>query len=156
MKKYILIVMACLLMCSCVDTVLLPNDKTVDYWKTKADVMSMVNGVYATMAGADVMGLFVVWGDFRSDELVPVTTISNGTMTALTEINAANIQTDNAYSNWGSLYTVINNCNIVLKNAKGVMSVDPSYTEGDYNTDRSQMLALRALTYFYLVRNLMP
>ncbi len=153
MKKYILIVMACLLMCSCVDTVLLPNDKTVDYWKTKADVMSMVNGVYATMAGADVMGLFVVWGDFRSDELVPVTTISNGTMTALTEINAANIQTDNAYSNWGSLYTVINNCNIVLKNAKGVMSVDPSYTEGDYNTDRSQMLALRALTYFYLVRN---
>ena len=33
------------------------------------------------------------------------------------------------------------------------MSEDPSYTEGDYLADCSQMLALRSLCYFYLVRN---
>ena len=32
------------------------------------------------------------------------------------------------------------------------MEIDPSYTQGDYLSDRSQMLALRALCYFYLVR----
>ena len=41
-----------------------------------------------------------------------------------------------------------------LKKAKEMYDngVDPNYTEGDYLADRSQMLALRSLCYFYLVR----
>lgn len=136
----------------CVDTVLLPDDKTVDedYWKTKADVNQMVMGAYQSMTSWEVIDRLIVWGDFRSDELVPV---SSPTTNALTEISAVNVQTTNAYASWANLYSVINNCNIVLNRAEGVMSIDPSYTEGDYLTDRSQMLALRSLCYFYLVRN---
>lgn len=143
---------ATLLMNSCVDTVLLPDDKTVDedFWKTKSDVSSMVTGAYYSMLSSSVLDKLMVWSDFRSDELVPV---SSPTKVALTEIYAVNIQTTNQYADWGPLYSVINNCNIVLDRAKNVMNIDPSYTEGDYLTDRSQMLALRALCYFYLVRN---
>ncbi|MBQ5455452.1 MAG: RagB/SusD family nutrient uptake outer membrane protein, partial [Prevotella sp.] len=156
MKKYLSIIFASLLMVSCVDTVLLPDDKTVDedFWKTKSDVSLMVEGAYKSMLSADVISRLIVWGDFRSDELLAVTSISsNSTVTALTEIDAQNVQTDNMFASWACLYKVINNCNIVLDRAGSVMSIDPSYTEGDYNTDCSQMLALRALCYFYLVRN---
>ena len=152
MKKYMLFLWSVFALTSCVDTVLLPDDKTVDedYWKTKADVSEMVEGAYQGLTSSSVINNFVVWGDFRSDELVPV---SSPTQTALTEIYAVNVQTTNSYSDWSSLYSVINKCNIVIDRAKDVMSIDPSYTQGDFETDCSQMLALRALCYFYLVRN---
>ena len=142
-------------MVSCVDTVLLPDDKTVDqdFWKTKSDVNQMVQGAYKSMLSADVMSRLIVWGDFRSDELNLVSSVTGSIPTALTEIDAVNMQTTNTFATWGGLYSVINNCNIVLDRSKAVMDVDPSYTEGDYTTDRSQMLALRSLCYFYLVRN---
>lgn len=139
---------------SCVDTIILPYDKTVDedYWKTKDDVTQMVAGAYESMTSSNVIQRLIVWGDFRSDELTAVTSISNSTYTALSEIEAVNIQSTNTYATWAGLYSVINNCNIVLQKAGGVMSIDPSYTEGDYKSDCSQMLALRSLCYFYLVR----
>ena len=63
------------------------------------------------------------------------------------------MQTTNMYGQWAAFYDVINRCNIVLERAEEVMQKDPNYTAGDYQVDRSQMLALRALCYFYLVRN---
>lgn len=160
MKKYILMVLAGLLTTSCLDTVILPDDKTVDedYWKTKSDVQSMVNNAYNSMISADVVTRLIVWGDMRSDALYPTATgISGSTglgiQEDLNELNTANTQYDNMFATWASFYSVINNCNIVLSKAEGVMSEDPSYTQGDYLADCSQMLALRALCYFYLVRN---
>lgn len=156
MKKHISIIFASLLACSCVDTVILPDDKTVDedFWQTKGDVSLIVNGAYHAMISNDVLSRLIVWGDFRSDELIRESSISNSDATAmaLTEIEAGNISTTNAFSNWSSLYSVINYCNIVIEKSEAVMSIDPSYTEGDYHSDRSQMLALRALAHFYLVR----
>ena len=96
MKKYISIILVSLLTVSCVDTVLLPDDKTVDedFWKTKADVSLMVEGAYKSMLSGDVISRLIVWGDFRSDELLPVSSISsNATVSALTEIDAQNTQT---------------------------------------------------------------
>ena len=141
-------------MASCVDTVLLPDDKTVDedFWQSKADVSMMVNGAYAKMAASDVVSKLIVWGGFRSDELVLVNSINDGTRNSLLEIEEVNIETTNAFAEWAPIYSVINNCNIVLEKSEKVMSIDPNYTSGDYETDRSQMLALRALCYFYLVR----
>lgn len=141
-------------MASCVDTVLLPDDKTVDedFWQSKSDVSMMVNAAYSKMAGADVVSKLIVWGGFRSDELTLVSDINDGTRNSLLEIEEVNIETTNAFSEWGPIYSVINNCNIVLSKSEQVMSIDPNYTQGDYETDRSQMLALRALCYFYLVR----
>lgn len=156
MKKYICLLFAAVLMYSCVDTVILPNDKTVkeDFWKTKSDVSLMVNGAYNSMIQSAVITRLIVWGDFRSDELVYDNSVeaSNSTLVALSQIETGNIETTNTFSDWSSLYYVINNCNLVLDNAGGVRSIDPSYTDGDYLADRAQMLALRSLCYFYLVR----
>ena len=146
-----------MMLVSCLDTIILPDDKTVDedFWKTKQQVGSMVTAAYAAMASNDVMAHLLVWGESRTDEVLgPSSNVDNSTTkTALDEISAVNIQTTNMFAQWTSLYTVINRCNIVLDRAEAVMSEDPNYTLGDYQVDRSQMLALRALCYFYLVRN---
>jgi len=148
-----------LVLSSCVDTVILPDDKTVDedFWKSKGDVQLMVNGAYKSMISTDVVKRLIVWGDLRSDELLPVARVTGGTaqgvLEDLVEINTGNTQYDNQFATWGAFYSVINNCNLVLARAAAVMSEDPSYTEGDYLSDCSQMLGLRALCYFYLVRN---
>ena len=139
---------------SCVDTNVLPADKTIeeDFWKTKADVELMVVGTYKKMVSADVLNRLMLWGEVRSDEVI-VNESPTGTIpSALQEVVAADIQTTNTFTDWASLYSVINYCNIVLSHAEQVLKTDPSYTDGDYKIDRSQMLALRALCYFYLVR----
>jgi hypothetical protein len=156
MKKYILMIASSLMLVSCLDTIILPDDKTVDedFWQTKADVAAMVNGAYAAMTNNDLLARLIVWGDFRTDEFVRYSAADVSTTTqALDEISAVNIQTTNMYGQWATFYDVINRCNIVLERAEEVMSIDPNYTLGDYQVDRSQMLALRALCYFYLVRN---
>lgn len=157
MKKYILLIVSSMMLASCVDTIILPDDRTVDedFWKTKQQVSSMVTAAYSSMASYNVMEDLLVWGNFRTDEVFgPSSSVDNSTeKTALNEILAVNIQTTNMYAKWASIYEVINRCNIVLDRAEAVQTEDPSYTLGDYQTDRSQMLALRALCYFYLVRN---
>ena len=140
---------------SCVDTALLPENKTVDedFWKTKSDVALMVNGAYQSMLNANIITRLIVWGDFRSDELIPNTDVpTDGTKEDLAEIATANIETTNMASNWQSFYSVINNCNIVINKAPGVVGTDPDYTEGDLAVDVAQMKTLRSLCYFYLVR----
>ncbi len=140
---------------SCLDTIILPEDKTVDedFWKSKSDVELMVNGAYQSMLSSNVVQRLIVWGDLRSDELIPASSITGTTMEDMLEISLGNTQPDNEFATWNAVYSVINNCNVVLAKAHQVMDEDPSYTEGDYLAHCSQMLALRSLCYFYLVRN---
>lgn len=146
-------VFACgLLFTSCNDFLTIyPTDKTVgtDFWKTKADVEGMVDGAYSSMTSYSVQERAIIWGAFRSDELVKRSGYSNPT---LDNISAMNLLPTNGYNSWAGFYNVINRCNIVLKHAPEVMIEDPEFTEGDYQVVRAQMLALRSLCYFYLVR----
>ena len=155
MKKYISMILACMALVSCVDTIILPDDKTVDedFWKSKEDVALMVNSAYASLASEALITRLIIWGDFRSDEMVRSSALSGGIPDALDEISTINMQTTNTFADWSSVYSVINYCNIVLERAPEVMEQDPNYTQSDYEADRCQMLALRSLCYFYLVRN---
>ena len=155
MKKYILMTVAALMMASCVDTLIMPDDKTVDedFWKSKRDVQLMVNGAYQAMLGENIISRLIVWGDLRSEEVIPEATLTGSLHEDLTEINLGNTQTDNEFAKWAPFYAVINRCNLVLERAEAVLEEDPSYTQGDYLADCSQMLALRSFCYFYLVRN---
>ena len=146
---------AVLLLTSCLDTSVLPNDVTIgeDYWKDKADVQGMVAGTYKSVCTEGVMERFIVWGGFRSDDLNALNSVLNVTKeNNLKDIAAGNMNYNNTYADWMSIYQVINRCNIVLEKARSVVEIDPSYTLETYYTDESQMLALRALCYFYLVR----
>lgn len=139
---------------SCIDTQVLPADKTIeeDFWKSKSDVQIMIEGAFRQMVSNDVTTRLMLWGEMRSDELNRNETPTGTIPTALQEITAADIQTTNTFTDWASIYSVINYCNIVLEKSQQVVSIDPSYTMDDYLVDRSQMLALRALCHFYLVR----
>ena len=128
-----------------------PTDKTVgeDFWKTKEDVEGMVTGAYTQMLSYGCQERAIIWGAFRSDEL---TKYSDYSSTALDNISAVNLLPTNSYNSWDNFYGVINRCNIVLNHAPEVMELDPKFTQGDYDEIRAQMLALRSLCYFYLVR----
>ena len=141
---------------SCVDTVILPDNKTVDedYWQKKSEVDAVVAAAYAQLRDASAIRNMIVWGDFRSDELVMTSTLpaSATYKTALAQIYSFNIETENAFTTWYPFYSAINYCNLVLEKAEAVIAVDPDYMRGDYDANKAQMLALRAFCYFYLTR----
>ena len=148
----VLYALAPLFLVSCNDFLTIyPTDKTIgeDFWKSKDDVKSMVTGAYAGMVSEGVQEKAIIWGGFRSDEIVQY---QNNTNSDLQNINAVNLLPTNGYNNWGDFYWVINRCNIVLNHIDEVLEIDPSFTQGDYDEYRAQMLALRSLCYFYLVR----
>ena len=150
---------ACLLCCgaaaaftACNDFLTIyPTDRIVaeDFWKKKSDVDQMVDGCYLSMINYNIQERAIMWGGYRSDELVKLADYNDNT---LDNINAVILLPTNRYANWDNLYKVINNCNVVLNHAPEVMVEDPEFTEGDYQVVRAQMLALRSLCYFYLVR----
>ena len=158
MKKIFSIIAASLCMVSCVDTVILPDDKIVDedMWQTKSDVSGMVACAYNQLKDESLMRNYIIWGDFRSDELMVSSSaaLTNGSAfkVDLSQIYSLNILPSNAFTNWNALYSAINYCNLVMERAHEVIAIDPNYTEGDYLTDISKVKALRALCYFYLVR----
>ena len=144
------------LMTSCVDTVILPDNKTVDddFWQKKSEVDAVVSTAYAQLRDESAIRNMIVWGDFRSDELRMATEVPSSATyyTALQQIYSLNIETENAFTSWYPFYSAINYCNLVLQKAEGVIAVDPDYTRGDYEANKAQVLALRAFCYFYLTK----
>lgn len=141
---------------SCVDTVILPDNKTIDedFWQKKADVDGVVAAAYSQLCNDEVIRNMIVWGDFRSDEMVVAEDVpgTNATKIALSQIYSMNIDTENAFTKWTPFYSAINYCNLVLEKAEDVIAIDPDYSQGDYDANKAQVLALRAFCYFYLTR----
>ena len=155
-KKYLVAGFVCcgvsVVLSSCTDFLTIyPTDRIVgeNFWKNKSDVDQMVDGCYLSMIDGDIQTSAIIWGAYRSDELVKLSDYNN---TTFDNISALNLLPTMSYSSWSKFYKVINNCNIVLNHAPEVMDLDPEFTEGDYQVVRAQMLALRSLSYFYLVR----
>lgn len=128
-----------------------PKDLTLgyNYWKKAADVQEVAAGAYKQMVSGAVEERAIVWGTYRSDE---VNLAQSNTNTDLINISAVNLLPTQGLCDWSSYYNVINRCNIVLNHAQHVLDIDPDFTTGDYEVVRGNMLALRSLCYFYLVR----
>lgn len=156
MKKIFSILLATLAMSSCVDTVILPDNKILeeDYWKKKSEVAAVVATAYSQLRNDGLMRNMIVWADFRSDELIVNSSlpVSAGYKIPLEEIYSMNVQPNNSFTSWAPFYSAINYCNLVLEKAGGVVAEDPDYTQGDYETTCAQVTALRAWCYFYLVK----
>ena len=137
--------------CACNDFLTIyPTDRVVleDFWKGKDDVESMVAESYRLMTQPDFTYRLLVWGELRGDNVIE----GNGVNNDIRNILDANILPSNSYASWSIFYQVINNCNIVLKYAPGVLDEDPNFTQGDLDVVCGQMYAIRALCHFYLVR----
>ena len=156
MKKILSIILASVALSSCVDTVILPENKILDedYWQKESEVNAVVAQAYNQLRDESVIRNMIVWSDFRSDELTiasdfrDIQTYTND----LSEIYSWNIKQTNSFTRWARFYSCINYCNLVLDKAAAVMELDPDYTIGSYQTTMAQVKALRAYCYFCLVR----
>lgn len=138
--------------CSCEDFLTIsPTDKIIlkDFWKTKGDVNNVVAESYRLMTTSAFLNRLFVWGELRSDNVIEGNYGGNNDIKYIME---ANLLPNNSYATWDVFYKIINNCNIVLKYAPGVLDEDPDFAPGDLDVARGEMLAIRALCHFYLVR----
>lgn len=151
-KSFAVATLGLLSLSSCNDFLTIyPTDKTIgeNFWQNKEDVTQVVNGAYTAMINGGIIERMIMWGDYRSDELKKHPSLKN---TTLDDISKVDLYPSSGYNSWASFYNVINTCNIVLAHAPEVMEKDPEFTKGDYQTVRAQMLGLRALCHFYLIR----
>ena len=129
-----------------------PGDRIVleKFWNEKTDVDNVLVSCYTKMQESGIMSRMMVWGEFRSDNIVPGSNIND--RVNVKRILAENIEANNEFTDWTDFYTVINRCNTVMLYAPQVAAKDPSYTEADLKATIAEAKALRALCYFYLIR----
>ena len=149
---------AVLCMSSCEDflsTVPLNEIVLENFWENEDEVTSVVASCYSGMTDNNFLTRIMLWGEMRSDNM------SKGLINAKTpfvndvqlpEMLDGNILPNYYIADWSSFYTVINRCNTVLHYAPEVLERDPDFTESEWKAMEAEMLTLRALCYFYLVR----
>ena len=126
------------------------NDVVLEnYWTNKSDVESVVSSCYVGMQENGYLTQLIVWGEDRSDNVVPGT---KSTPSALTNLMKGSLKTTNTYCNWSAMYNVINRCNTVLYYAPKVAEQDPNYTESDLRINIAECKALRAISYLTLIK----
>lgn len=150
---------AVLCMSSCEDflsTVPLNEIVLENFWENEDEVTSVVASCYSGMTDNNFLTRIMLWGEMRSDNM------SKGLINAntpfvndvqLPEMLDGNILPNYYIADWSSFYTVINRCNTVLHYAPEVLERDPDFTESEWLAMEAEMLTLRALCYFYLVRS---
>jgi len=120
------------------------------FWNEKADVEAVIAGCYSGLQEEAVIKRMMVWGEFRSDNIGPGSNVqSDGN---LEKILKENIDAKNSYTDWKDFYSVINRCNTVIKFAPDVAAADPAYTQSELKANIAEMVAIRSLCYFYLIR----
>lgn len=147
--KFIAIISLISTLSACTDWLSIePEGKIVagDYWKLESDVEAVVATCYRSMIENDVISRMIIYGELRSDNLIGGYGISEN----LKKIIEANIQPTNPYASWSSFYKAINYCNIVIHYAPTV--IDPNFSQSELNAKLAEVMMLRALSYFYLVR----
>ena len=142
-----------LLLSSCGDFLEIePRNEIVleQFWNEKADVDVIVSGCYSALQSRGCISRMIIWGESRSDNIAAGTNATNDA--SLLNVLNENITAKNGYTTWVDFYNVINRCNTVLKYAPQVAEIDPGYTVSELNATIAEMVALRSLSYFYLIR----
>jgi len=148
MKKYVAIVglALCGLMTGCNDWVQVypQNDQVSDYlWTSQEDVEGVVNAGYYYFRNL-VESNLIPYGELRGGSIY---NIKGSTLQTF------RVKPTDSFCSWGPFYQIINTCNIVLANAQKVYEKDKSYDLNMLNAHKTEAYFMRALCYFYLVRN---
>jgi hypothetical protein len=132
------------------DLDLLPMNEVVleNYWKEEADVNSVVNSCYVGMQEGGFINKVITWGELRAENVTQGPDVPGD----IQQLLKCNLLSTNGCCNWDAFYNVINRCNIVLHYAPSVADVDPNYNTTDLNMTTAEVKAIRALSYFYLIR----
>ena len=141
-------------MTSCNDWLTIPPQDYIveeNFWEDKNDLEGVRYGVYQNMRGH--VDKFIIWGDLRSDAYKLKTVAANSTAREdYRNIIQANIDTTWTYYDWSTVYNTIGYCNKVLSHGDQVLENDKQFTASEWRQMRAEMVTLRALNYFYLVR----
>lgn len=150
-KVFAIVLMATLMMNSCDSWLeLYPEGQTLleDYWKSADDIESVLATCYLSMMEANYLQRAVVWGELRSDNMEKGQKAS----TEQLDILDVNLQATNTYCDWAAFYQTINYCNTVIHYAPQVMEEDENLSASMMESYRAEARAIRAMSYFYLVR----
>nr|MBD3620576.1 RagB/SusD family nutrient uptake outer membrane protein [Sunxiuqinia sp.] len=145
-KYLLLLVILSFQFTACSDwlSVLPENEQVSDeYWTSKEEVESVLASGYVYLR--DAVPNLVQWGELRGG--------------AIYSINGSDLQTfqvtpdDGSLCSWAPLYKVINMSNSVIANAEAVLQRDETFDEAVMTSYLTEAYYLRALSYFYIVRN---
>ncbi len=141
------LLVACSLTFSCSDYLeIYPENvqPTDEYWGSKQDVEATLFAGYYYLRDA-VETHLIPWGELRAG---CVSARGSNTLQRF-EIKP----TERTLTKWTPMYKIINSANLVLKNAEKALAADETYTQEELNSHRCEAYWLRALAYFYIVRN---
>ena len=110
----------------------------------------IVAGIYSGMQSDAILTRMIIWGEGRSENVVAGVGIEKDIN--LENVLKENLKSNNWYTYWADFYTIINNCNTVIKYAPLVAERDISYTESELKATIAEVTAIRELCYFYLIR----
>lgn len=120
-----------------------------EFWNTRNDVDNVRAAAYYQMT--QCTGKILAWGEFRSDN-VELSDMSKANYRYMQE---AVLQPSENLYDWAPFYKGINYCNKVLEHGQQMVDkgTDPSFTNVEWQPLKAEMISLRALYYFYLVRS---
>lgn len=113
-----------------------------------SDVEFTLNGIYSTMQSSNAYsGRLVYYGDVTGDDMQAVSSTKR-----TGNYYRFNFSKDNGpTTHWSYLYSIIQNCNLILMNIDKI-SIDDE-EEGEYRDDlKGQALAIRGMALFDLTR----
>ena len=145
-KATSLLAVMSLAMTSCNDWLTVhPQTQIVEenFWEDKNDLEGVRYGVYKNMASQ--VDKMIIWGDLRSDiyKLNTMLSSQQGSRDDYRNIIQANIDTTWSYYDWSGK---------VLQHGEEVLEKDKQFTSAEWRQMRAEMVTMRALSYFYLVR----
>ncbi len=120
-----------------------------EFWNTRNDVNNVRASAYYQLT--QCTGKILAWGEFRSDN-VELSDMSKANYRYMQE---AVLQPSENLYDWSAFYKGINFCNKVLEHGQQMVDkgTDPSFTNIEWQPMKAEMVSLRALYYFYLVRS---
>jgi hypothetical protein len=118
-----------------------------EFWNTKEDVESCMAAAYDAFRGT-VMKSFI-FGELRGD-MINIATRAE--FSGYNRIANSDITSTNGDVKWSEYYKAINLANTVMYYAPIVKEKDNSFSQSLINFMDAEMLFLRSLSYFYLVR----
>lgn len=115
--------------------------------KILSDVEFTLNGIYSTMQSSDAYsGRLVYYGDVTGDDMQAV----SSTKRVANYYRFNFTKNDGPTSHWSYLYSIIQNCNLILMN---IDKLDIEEEETAYRDDlKGEALAIRGLALFDLTR----
>lgn len=131
-----------------------PQDRVVEenFWEDKRDLEGVRFSAYKQMAGT--VDKMAIWGDLRSDswEMNQNRHGDQGNWDTYNEIMQAQPDSSMSLFDWHGFYTTINYCNKVIQHGEEILEKDKQFTVSEWRQMRAEMVGLRALNYFYLIR----